>query len=283
MGADRGVWPLRRRATAVALALIACVPGLACGGGSAQSGSSEFMHPGARTPVRRLAVDEALLRSSLRHWRASDPGLLDPPPPAALTAAADERQVVHELAKSPALARETLAAFSAHGAEPLRAAVAAARDLGRLAGPSTGKPAPLHLVPPLPAGELLADYRAAQRRFGVHWQVLAAVNLVETAFGRVDNRSSAGAQGPMQFLPATWRAYGLGGDIHSPRDAILGAANYLHQSGAPADDRRALYAYNHSPLYVDAVLTYARQMTRDPLEYLRYYAWEASLPATLGG
>jgi membrane-bound lytic murein transglycosylase B len=87
----------------------------------------------------------------------------------------------------------------------------------------------------------------------------------------------------MQFLPATWRAYGLGGDIDSPRDAILGAANYLHRSGAPDDDRRALYAYNHSTLYVDAVLTYARQMARDPLAYLRYYAWEASLPATLGG
>jgi Transglycosylase SLT domain len=283
MGADRGAWPPRRRATAVALALIACLPGLACGGGSSQSGSSEFMHPGARTPVRRLAVDEALLRSSLRHWRASDPGLLDRPPPAALAAAADERRVVYELAKSPALARGTLAAFSAHTAEPLRAAVAAARDLQRLAGPSTGTPAPLHLVPPLPAGELLADYRAAQRRFGVHWQVLAAVNLIETAFGRVDSRSSAGAQGPMQFLPATWRAYGLGGNIHSPRDAILGAANYLHRSGAPGDDRRALYAYNHSTLYVNAVLTYARQMTRDPLAYLRYYAWEASLPATIGG
>jgi hypothetical protein len=283
MGVDRGVWPLRRRATAVALTLTVCLPCLACAGGSAQSGSSVFVHPGARTPVRRLAVDEALLRSSLRHWRASDPALLHPPPPAALAAAADERRVVYELAKSPALARRTLAAFSPHDAAPLRAAVAAARDLQRLAGPSTGTPAPLHLVPPLPAGELLADYRAAQKRFGVHWQVLAAVNLIETAFGRVKSRSSAGAQGPMQFLPATWRAYGLGGDIHSSHDAILGAANYLHRSGAPGDDRRALYAYNHSTLYVDAVLTYAHQMMRDPLAYLRYYAWEASLPATLGG
>jgi hypothetical protein len=283
MEADRGVWPLRQRATAVALALTVCLPGLACAGGSSQGGSSHLMYPGARTPVRRLAADEALLRRSLRDWRGSDPALRGPPPPAALAAAADERKAVYQLAKSPALARRTLAAFSPHDAEPLRAAVAAARDLQRLAGPSTGTPAPLHLVPPLPAGELLADYRAAQKRFGVHWQVLAAVNLIETAFGRVDSRSSAGAQGPMQFLPATWRAYGLGGDIHSPRDAILGAANYLHRSGAPGDDRRALYAYNHSTLYVDAVLTYARQMTRDPLAYLRYYAWEASLPATLGG
>ncbi len=195
MGVDRGVWPLRRRATAVALTLTVCLPCLACAGGSSQSGSSVFVHPGARTPVRRLAVDEALLRSSLRHWRASDPALLDPPPPTALAAAADERRVVYELAKSPALARRTLAAFSPHDAAPLRAAVAAARDLQRLAGPSTGTPAPLHLVPPLPAGELLADYRAAQKRFGVHWQVLAAVNLIETAFGRVKQPQQRGRPG----------------------------------------------------------------------------------------
>jgi membrane-bound lytic murein transglycosylase B len=83
----------------------------------------------------------------------------------------------------------------------------------------------------------------------------------------------------MQFLPSTWRAYGLGGDIHSPPDAILAAANYLHQSGAPADDRRALHAYNPSSLYVDAVLSYAQAMTRDPLAFLTYYTWEASLPS----
>jgi Transglycosylase SLT domain len=268
---------------ALVLAVASCLPGLACAGSSSPGASSEFVHPGARTLVTRLAGDEAVLRGSLRDWRASDPGLLEPPPRAALAAAADEREIVHRLSQSPGLATRTLAAFGLRAAAPLRAAVTAARDLRRLDGPATGTPAPLHLVPPRPAGELLADYRRAQRRFGVHWQVLAAVNLIETAFGRVRSRSSAGAQGPMQFLPATWRAYGLGGDIDSPRDAILGAANYLHLSGAPADDRRALFAYNHSALYVDAVLTYARQMTRDPLAYLRYYAWEASLPATLNG
>jgi membrane-bound lytic murein transglycosylase B len=139
----------------------------------------------------------------------------------------------------------------------------------------------LHLDPAPPAGQLLADYRLAQSRFGVRWQTLAAVNLVESAFGRVGNTSSAGAQGPMQFLPATWKAYGLGGDIHSPRDAVLGAGNYLHQSGAPADERRALFAYNHSRLYVRAVQDYAHAMARDPLGFLTLYAWEASLPTTI--
>jgi membrane-bound lytic murein transglycosylase B len=85
----------------------------------------------------------------------------------------------------------------------------------------------------------------------------------------------------MQFLPSTWRAYGLGGNIHDARDAILGAANYLHRSGAPGDERRALFAYNRSTLYVDAVLAYARVMARDPLGFAAYYAWEASLPSVL--
>ena len=108
-----------------------------------------------------------------------------------------------------------------------------------------------------------------------------AVNLIESAFDRVRTNSSAGAVGPMQFLPATWRAYGLGGNIHDPHDAVLGAANYLHASGAPADERRALYAYNHSKLYVAAVLAYARAMQHDPLGFLTLYAWEASLPDTI--
>ena len=267
---------------ALVLVALACVPGLACAGSPAPSASSGSVHS-TQTLALRLEGAEVRLRGSLRAWRASDPGLLEPPPAGALTAAAQERQIVHQLAESPALARRTLAALPPRMAAALGADVTAARDLQRLAGPATGTAAVLHLVPPRPAGELLADYRRANARFGVHWQLLAAVNLIETAFGRVAGRSSAGARGPMQFLPATWRAYGLGGDIDSPRDAVLGAANYLHRSGAPGDDRRAVYVYNHSTLYVDAVLAYARQMTRDPFAYLRYYTWEASLPATLGG
>ena len=126
----------------------------------------------------------------------------------------------------------------------------------------------------MPADRLLAYYREAERRFGVPWHVLAAVNFVETAFGKVRSRSTAGAQGPMQFLPATWRAYGLGGDVHDPRDAILGAANLLRSSGAPADLRRALYAYNHSTLYVDAVLAYARVVRRDIRSLYAFHAWQ---------
>jgi membrane-bound lytic murein transglycosylase B len=276
---------MRWRAVAVALVTTVCVPGLACGGSSAiPSGTATYSGPAVQTPAAlagQLAAADAALRASLQEWRTTDPRLRSAPPAAALAAAAKERDIVHQLAQERTLARRTLATLPAALHASIGADILAARDLRRLTGPPSSTR--LRLMPPRPAGELRADYQRAQARFGTRWQVLAAVNLVESAFGRVVNHSSAGAQGPMQFLPATWRAYGLGGDIHSPHDAILGAANYLHQSGAPADDRHALYAYNPSRLYVDAVLSYAHEMIRDPLAYLTYYCWEASLPATLGG
>jgi hypothetical protein len=72
----------------------------------------------------------------------------------------------------------------------------------------------------------------------------------------------------MQFIPSTWRAFGMGGDVRDPHDAILGAANYLRSSGAPRNYRRALFAYNPSSLYVNSVLAYARRMARSPRRLL---------------
>jgi membrane-bound lytic murein transglycosylase B len=76
----------------------------------------------------------------------------------------------------------------------------------------------------------------------------------------------------MQFLPSTWRAYGLGGNIRDPHDAILGAANYLHGNGAPRNYRRALFRYNPSTLYVDAVLRYASAIRADARAYYALYS-----------
>ena len=114
------------------------------------------------------------------------------------------------------------------------------------------------------------------------WHVLAAVNFVESGFGRLRSASSAGAQGPMQFLPATWRAYGLGGDVHDPRDAILGAANYLRASGAARDLRGALFAYNRSTRYVDAVVGFSAQMRRDKRIFFAYHAWQVFVKTPRG-
>ena len=112
--------------------------------------------------------------------------------------------------------------------------------------------------------------------------MLAAINFVESRFGRVRSSSVAGAQGPMQFLPATWRRYGLGGDVHDPHDAILGAANYLRANGAPGDYDSALYAYNHSRLYVDAILRYAGRIRHDRRAYYEYYAWQVFVRTPTG-
>jgi soluble lytic murein transglycosylase-like protein len=139
---------------------------------------------------------------------------------------------------------------------------------------SPGRLPPVRVAEAAPAAELRRHYRAAQRRFGIHWSVLASINLVESAFGRVRSASEAGARGPMQFLPATWAAYGMGGDIDDPRDAILAAANYLHRSGAPRDLDGALYAYNHSTSYVRAIKRFARRMRIDERAFLAYYAWQ---------
>jgi membrane-bound lytic murein transglycosylase B len=184
------------------------------------------------------------------------------PRPVALDALYQER-IVRLLATSPRLARAVPAA---------RDDVTARADILRLTAPY---PPTLHVRigrPPAPA-HLRAWYAEAERRFRVPWSVLAAVNFVESRFGTVRNDSTAGAQGPMQFLPATWKAYGLGGDVHDPHDAIVGAASYLHANGAPGDIRTALLRYNHSALYVDAVLRYARRMRGDRHAFLSYYAW----------
>jgi membrane-bound lytic murein transglycosylase B len=125
-----------------------------------------------------------------------------------------------------------------------------------------------------PAAALLGYYREAQRRFGVPWNVLASVNFVETKFGKLRSASAAGAQGPMQFMPATWQRYGLGGDIDDAHDAILGAANYLHASGAPGNLRLALHHYNPSRAYVDAVVRYARRIASDRTTFFALYSWQ---------
>ena len=78
----------------------------------------------------------------------------------------------------------------------------------------------------------------------------------------------------MQFLPSTWRAYGMGGDIDDPRDAIMAAANYLRHSGAPGDIARALFAYNHSTSYVGAIRRFAARMRADERTFLTLYAWQ---------
>lgn len=116
------------------------------------------------------------------------------------------------------------------------------------------------------------DYRALYQRAaahsscGVSWRVLAAIGRVESDHGRDAGTSSAGAQGPMQFMPATWLAYGRDGnhdgrkDVHDPADAIPAAAGYLCANHADRNLRGAIWRYNHSASYVNAVLAEADRL-----------------------
>jgi len=107
---------------------------------------------------------------------------------------------------------------------------------------------------------LLPIYQAAGIEYGVRWEVLAAINEIETDYGRNLNVSTAGAVGWMQFLPSTWKRYGVDAnhdgrrDPYNPVDAIFSAARYLKAADAQTDVRQAIFAYNHADWYVDSVL-----------------------------
>jgi hypothetical protein len=136
--------------------------------------------------------------------------------------------------------------------------------------------------PPPPVAELLDDYRHAEAATGVGWNYLAAINFVETAFGRIQGTSTAGAQGPMQFLPSTFAAYGAGGDIRSPRDSILAAGRYLAANGFARNRDAALYRYNNSTRYVRAVDDYAVVMASNPLALSAFHQWDVYYNSTAG-
>jgi membrane-bound lytic murein transglycosylase B len=178
-----------------------------------------------------------------------------------------------ELVKRPARARrEVLASLRGGAAASLRADLSAALALARLNTPRHSLPPWKIVAPPAPA-ILLSYFKAAQRRSGVPWQYLAAIELIETDFGRVAGLSTAGAEGPMQFMPATWAEYGRG-NAHNPRDAIFAAARFLLANGAPRDMPAAIYHYNPSSNYVAAVRAYARRMAADPRAFSGYYYWQ---------
>jgi cell wall-associated NlpC family hydrolase len=143
-----------------------------------------------------------------------------------------------------ATSTETSASSTAQTAEQL------AIDSLWSAGIDTSKP-PSYLVP---------IYKAAARRYGVPWTVLAAINAIETDYGHDVHTSSAGAVGWMQFMPSSWREYGVDAtgdgraDPDNARDAIFAAGRLLAANGGGTHLRRAVFAYNHADWYVTEVL-----------------------------
>jgi murein DD-endopeptidase MepM/ murein hydrolase activator NlpD len=119
-----------------------------------------------------------------------------------------------------------------------------------------------------PPEYLIPIYKAAEHRYHVPWRVLAAINAMETDYGRNLSISSAGALGWMQFMPDTWREWAVDADRdgklnpYSPQDAIFTAARYLQASGASRDLPAAIFAYNHADWYVTEVLLRAQALGR---------------------
>jgi len=137
------------------------------------------------------------------------------------------------------------------------------------------------IVSPLPPDVLRAYYGEAEAASGVPWAYLAAIHLLETRLGRIEGTSSAGAQGPMQFIPATWARYGQG-DINDNHDAILAAGRFLQANGGPGDMNGALLRYNNSSHYVAAVDSYAQLMLADERAFLGYHGWQVYATTTHG-
>ena len=236
-------------------------------------GPDAALPSGARDLAAELARERDALYAAIDDWRSSgDPAQGGPPPEVAVHAVREQR-IYRLLGRRPALAREVVAALPARLRSEARDNVLARHELSRIVSVRRGPPPRIAIGHAEPADALRGHYRRAWRRFRVGPPLLAAVNFVESGFGRLRNRSISGARGPMQFMPATWAAYGLGGDVADPRDAILGAANYLRSNGAPGDETRALHRYNPSMHYVRAISAYARRIRADRRRFYGYYAW----------
>jgi soluble lytic murein transglycosylase-like protein len=195
-------------------------------------------------------------------------------------AAREQQRQVYDLAGYASVESAVISLLPADLQSPIENTISALHSLYILGGIDQYYLVNPHYTLPYSDAEPLANLRAyyleAQRRYGVDASYLAAINFIESKFGRVNGPSSANAYGPMQFLPGTWKAYGLGGNIMDPHDSIIGAANYLHANGAPLNMRNAIWHYNNSFDYVDSVESFARAYRTDPGWLDRMYYWDTA-------
>jgi hypothetical protein len=232
-------------------------------------------------PVAPADPEELAARLTFVTDRAAD--CVDAVPPEDCSSLGHHHQVlVRALAREPAWVGEVSGAV----APELAAATVTLVEAGTAAADSIARPLEAipawRIRPPLPPDELRALYDGGEAATGTPWEVLAAVNLVETRMGRIVGLSTAGAQGPMQFIPSTWDLYGDGGDPYDDADAIAAAARLLAATGAPGDVERALLAYNPSDAYVEAVSGYARVLEADPGLYDLLWGWQVYVLTTEG-
>ncbi len=289
----------------VASALVALLSGLLSGCSGTETdppdgGRSSEDRPERRTPDEKDTKseqdeqDEQAARPS--RDLAGSPGELatrlvaaerlvraDTTDPETLEAAAFESQILYrQLARTPPWQDRVLTRLGRlRGIAELH--LEARQSLRSLLSTLTDELPAWEIRDPAPTAELLRYYREAERTHGVAWELLAAINFVETGFGKIHGLSSAGAQGPMQFIPSTWAAYGEG-DVNDPHDAILGAANYLAANGGDSDAgiEGALYRYNNHEGYVAGILTYASILQRDARALHGLVRWQIVYLSTIG-
>jgi hypothetical protein len=224
-------------------------------------------------PPRALATDPAGLAAQIVE---AEEAIRDPELALADLAELGQLQqwAYRRLARTPEWKAEVLAAVPPGLRDTVRANADAVAGTAAMVRPlPAGSRPSWRIASPAPADDLLGHYREAEKRFGIGWEYLAAIHLVETRMGRIQGTSYAGAQGPMQFMPGTWAQYGEG-DVYDNRDAILAAGRYLRAMGGPADMSRALRRYNNSASYVRAVQGHAAVLRAELVAYRGYYHWQ---------
>ena len=280
-----GARAMRYSATLLVV-MIACATAACSGSTRLPAASTSTVPPSPIATTLRaqppLATDPAVLASDLS---ADEQALRDPSSSEAVLAAAAHRQQLayRALGRHPEWDATVRAGISPSLVETYDRNVDARRQLTALSGGDTKDTLPAWRIDaPAPADALLGYYHEAEAATGVGWNYLAAINLVETGFGRIAGVSTAGAEGPMQFLPSTFAAYGDGGDVHSLHDSIMAAGRFLAANGFANDHDHAIFGYNHSGHYVGAVDDYAAVIASDPAAFAGYYRWDIYYNTTAG-
>jgi membrane-bound lytic murein transglycosylase B len=230
--------------------------------------------PPAPAPASDLTVrrDVAWIAPKLTHIEQAirDPAVSDAD---AAALGHLQQRIYRLLAEDPVLATAVDKVIDPEVRPWVRSNVAGTAAIARtVPRPKTDLP-PWRIVEPAPMATLLAAYHAAEAEHRVPWHVLAAIHLNETRLGRLRGTSDAGAQGPMQFMPGTWEAYGKG-DVESDADAISAAGRYLAAMGWAKDPRKALWHYNHSDDYIDAILAFSSILAADERAFRGYWSWQ---------
>lgn len=223
--------------------------------------SAEAGRLAAATPSGAFATAQAAMQAGAAEQRFRD-------------SVRTEQKAIYVLAGNPPLAARVETRLGSAAPAGLPSVLAALQALFTLVGETAPSPAfdhPYNAALPLPVLE--GYYQGAARQQGLDWEYLAAINFLESSFGRNTNDSPAGAQGPMQFIPSTWALYGDGGNVRDPHDAIYAAARYLHAMGAPANYPLAIRRYNNDGNYVAAVRDLAAAIATDGLWAQRLYYW----------